>query len=150
MRKFALLNICTLFWRNVQTIRSWQFLENLFFKFIIAEKFLIVKSSEQFVRVVPLEGFIFGLVTCDLQKCTKDWQSFLQAKTSTYLYPLVMSKQIGKNVTLDGIITYFQNMDKITLTTSFKSKSKWFQTAKFLGFNQKLGNQRVRFFWNKI
>ena len=35
-----------------------------------------------------------------------------------------MSKQIGKNVTLDDIITYFQNVDKITLTTSFKSKSK--------------------------
>ena len=125
-------------------------MENLFFKFIIAEKFLMVKSSGQFVRVVPLEGFIFGLATCDLQKRTKGWQSFLQVKTSTYLYPLVMSKQIGKNVTLDDIITYFQNVDKITLTTSFKSKSKWFQTAKFLGFNQKLGNQRVRFFWNKI
>lgn len=121
-------------------------MENLFFKFIIAEKFLMVKSSGQFVRVVPLEGFIFGLATCDLQKRTKGWQSFLQVKTSTYLYPLVMSKQIGKNVTLDDIITYFQNVDKITLTTSFKSKSKWFQTAKFLGFNQKLGKSRSRIF----
>ena len=70
---------------------------------------------------------------------TEDKIKKIQQRWTEYVATLSMLQQLIENAALDDIITFLQNICKITLVKPFQDNSTGFLKNNIIGFNSELG-----------